>query len=668
MNITSLAFFTFVGIAASLCAVEPPKPSEKVSSPGEEWITRSFRFAPDIQSRLSLPDEKPSEPPLDPPSADANEQKWIEHIQKTTLRMEKVLAMDGINLPVGTAFALDASAQTLAVRTSLEGMELLNFWTRHEIPSNLIFHLHIVQADAAEIRRIVAETSTLADHTAQWLRLKELAEKGQARLLHTLRIETRSGQRASVESGKQHTHANGLEIDDKGGIVFEWQQRMAGVRFEIDPALGPDGKTVDIDYSLEHHLAAPTERSETVSDVGKLGRIEVPMTDFHCAKLTTLITTVDGATKLLGVWKPQGNAELEKASVLEAAFLRADVVLDLHLENKTLLTMLRRFGDKALPRPAENLENMTHVLPEGMKRKAFSVPPSFLAHAAAQSERSEKQETISSDTIASPISETERQNARAKNIFTSVDIPFPEEASVSLNARASMIMVVNTPEQLDAIDIFLDGGCYRLIRAIVPTLQIIQADGAILRKITEETSTLADHGEALRKLEELAVQGKAKVITTMLMETRSGQHGHIETVTERMGLTEFSKSDANGEMNATLESKPVGTNLEIDSVLGPGGFTMDVTYALTHHYAPPSVRKQGGGGEDKTRRVEIATTDFHVVKLNSQMMLQKGMTRLIGLWKLEGTPEFDSKDLMQAAFLRVDMMPCTYEEIVSQRK
>ena len=112
MKSSSLAFITIVGFAASLCAVEQPKPSDKGASPDAKWITRSFRFAPDIQWRLSLPDEKPSVLPLAPPSVDASEQAWIEHIQKTTLLMEKVLAMDGINLPAGTAFALDASAQT----------------------------------------------------------------------------------------------------------------------------------------------------------------------------------------------------------------------------------------------------------------------------------------------------------------------------------------------------------------------------------------------------------------------------------------------------------------------------------------------------------------------------------------------------------------------------
>ena len=78
---------------------------------------------------------------------------------------------------------------------------------------------------------------------------------------------------------------------------------------------------------------------------------------------------------------------------------------------------------------------------------------------------------------------------------------------------------------------------------------------------------------------------------------------------------------------------------------------------LTYHYAPPSVQPVDAASDGKAFRVALPTTDYHCANVTTALKLTWGMTKLLGVWKPEGAPEFDGKDVMQAAFLRVDRAP-----------
>lgn len=102
----------------------------------------------------------------------------------------------------------------------------------------------------------------------------------------------------------------------------------------------------------------------------------------------------------------------------------------------------------------------------------------------------------------------------------------------------------------------------------------------------------------------------------------------------------------------------VGTLLEVDPVGGADGRTVDVNLALEHHYAPPSIsppQETGAGpAAPATPLSKSATTVFHMATLKTAITLESGATRLIGLWKPQGIPGYEGKDVLQAAFLRVD--------------
>ena len=102
--------------------------------------------------------------------------------------------------------------------------------------------------------------------------------------------------------------------------------------------------------------------------------------------------------------------------------------------------------------------------------------------------------------------------------------------------------------------------------------------------------------------------------------------------------------------------RPVGSRLEIDPVLGPDGHTMDLNLAPEYQHALPALPSFDVSAPASTYNVQSLRPVFHVSKLSTAITMSSGMTRLLGVWKPEGTPEFDKGDILQAAFIKADVV------------
>jgi len=176
-----------------------------------------------------------------------------------------------------------------------------------------------------------------------------------------------------------------------------------------------------------------------------------------------------------------------------------------------------------------------------------------------------------------------------------------------------------------------------------------------------------DHSAVLRQLLDLVPQGNASIVSTLCVETRSGQRLKIEAGTERMHAANFHALEDGGGIEADLQTRPAGTELEINPVLNPDVISTDISFSLKHETAPPTEQKLGGEKDVATRRLQFSAEEAHEVSMVSSTTLRLGTVRLLGLWKVEGAPDAKDKDLMQAAFLRIDG-PIIDREWVEKRK
>lgn len=179
---------------------------------------------------------------------------------------------------------------------------------------------------------IKSDATPLHDQLHTWIR------KGRARHINTDTIVCGSGQRALTRSGTEyiypHSHdppeiPNQLHLDGKNHLkttpsgFTSFERRDLGSTFEVDPVLGLDRVTVDLNLApqrVQHHgdtwWPAP-EESDTEFQIRK--------PTFTTQKVTTQITTHDGTYALLGGYIPDKSVETEMRSPFHLVFARADV-------------------------------------------------------------------------------------------------------------------------------------------------------------------------------------------------------------------------------------------------------------------------------------------------------------------------------------------------------
>ena len=195
---------------------------------------------------------------------------------------------------------------------------------------------YLVEGTADRIRNAVGATRGLANHVDSWEALRQDAA---IRHLSTNWIECRSGQRAKVEAVRDFVHpvsnrivaavaTDGAAAKDQapvGTISGDFETKKIGTSIEIDPVLGADGATVDMNYSISYDYAEPSTTPEPARGEGNL-QLVGPTTELHRAVLNGSTTIWDGSYRLLGYWKPEGSPRFEGKDLLQAVFVKVDVI------------------------------------------------------------------------------------------------------------------------------------------------------------------------------------------------------------------------------------------------------------------------------------------------------------------------------------------------------
>ena len=488
-----------------------------------------------------------------------------------------------------------------------------------------------------------------------------LVARNEAKHVGTLCLETRSGQRSTAQSGPEQNFPRAFIRNEPGAVTALAETRPAGIKLEVEPIIAPDGWMMDLLYNLEVHSAPPQLREAQAPPLGDSQARKLPVFDFCLAHLTSSITYNGDDTKLLGVWTPCGANGLPRHEVLQAAFLRMAPVTLVRGLNPLVETKLREHLLRQGRLPAVDAEPEPAVpVGKGMKRQEFTLPRSFLydiqfgenpEHQRALMLREETLTCIVQGpppTQLVPADPFAPQEAAPRWMVT-----FPEGTDLRYHQNKNVLEVVHTDDGLRKIERFLDFLWTRTPTLLAFSLHIVQADGTSLREIAKESATHSDHTSAWARMEALVRDGKATVLSTQRIETRSGQRAKLSVGLERATMGAFEKNDQ-GKIEAKTSSKMIGAIWEIEPIQSPDRRTIDVDLSLEYHFAPLQPSPTDAA---PTLGVGLETEKVFSSKVVSAYTLQSGTTRLISLWKPSGTPELGNNDVLQAAFLRADIVP-----------
>jgi hypothetical protein len=636
----------FFALATSALPAQPAAPL------AEPWQLRTVHFpagfwwgqwSPCFGSPDKMANVLPKEP-LPLPARDAPAREWEQHIRLSTIYIAAFLAREGIITPEGALYLYDGSTGTLAVRSTssvIDQIEATASEYGNRSPMTVAATLEIVEAEASIIRQALSKTSGKSDHTAVWRALRKLTEEGRATLRESLSLETRSGQRAWTQGGSERWYTTGVKCDPGGRIESVRSDRNVGTTFTLEPVILPSLNNVDAAITVEHHLAPPVQRQEPAGRAGSRGEAHLDMTDFNLVRIHSDFTWASGAKRLVGVWTSQTSARSERGEVMQAAFVGVKVVPLVMQVNKDLAGLLERHGAKlppptGIPRQAVS-PPAADLAAAGFVTRTFKVPGDFLMrfYSIGQSENGSSPKA-GDDPFAGPNPSgiAPRREVTIADVLARHGIGSPEGSALSFIPSTSTLVARNTVENLDKLGEFIERIWDEEPKILSHTLYIVEGDGATLRRMSDEDRRAKD-AAAWKQAETLMNDGTLTLRNTVRLDGCK-QPVFFEYGTVRMSAPNLADLLPGKELQ--FPTQVIGTRFKSDTMLGFKPATVDLEVALEHHFAPPS---QHG---------------VHVGKVAREEKLPRGITKLVGLWKKEGTKELEGKDVMQAAFLRVDVI------------
>lgn len=479
---------------------------------------------------------------------------------------------------------------------------------------NVAFTLHTLEAPAGFLRDLARRTLASADDSAMLAAVEAAVVRGEARFINSAFLETKSGTRATHQTALEHRYLNDFGTDAQGRPDLSFETRLVGYVFEVEPVIGADGRTVELNFMQELHSAPPALRRDLFRDPASQQPFDMPVTDFHVHKTTAAIYLSKGSVKLLSLASPAGR---DDAGMLWATFLKCDVVPQVAKTRHV----------HAEPAP----EARPPADPKAWNTRSFRVPPDFLS--------------IGGD---SP-------RKTAKQILEDQGVQFPEGASAIYSVATTQMIVRNTNENMDEVEAFLDTICICPNTATtVFTAHVLQAPGPLLRRITAKAADKSNHRAELDELLVAVKAGTARHLDTARIETKSGTRATTEQSTGHSAITAVDVDDK-GVPSFTQEMRQVGFRLELEPTIGADGVTVDLTLAPEFHTAPPFEHREHVI-DTQGRRLEFPLTDYYAAKVVTGITISDGSARLLSLHKPAGRPGFEKEDILQAIFITCDIL------------
>jgi len=485
-------------------------------------------------------------------------------------------------------------------------------------PNAIAFTLHTIQAPAAFLRDLARQTTASTDDAAMLAATESAVTRGEASFINSIFLETKSGNRATHESVREHVYLSEFGTNAKGQPHLAFEMRPVGSILQIEPTIGADGHTVEITFSHELHPATPETRREHFRDPASKKPFYMPVVDFHSTKTVTGISMTKGGIKLISLNKPTGH---DDADVLWATFLKCDLVPQVAKPQQ----------------PAAEKKKTPPADPKAWNTRMFHVPPDFLSVSG---------ETPPADRLIT--------RKTAKMILEAQGIPFPEGATASFNPAASMLFVKNTNENLALVEAFVESILKVSPKLIAFTTHVLQGPGPLLRRLTTQAASKSDHHAELDELLAAVKAGTVQHLNTARIETKSGTLSSSKQANEHTAISDIKVNDK-GEPVFVQEMREVGFKVELEPTIAPDGQLVHLTIAPEFHTAAPFEHREHIL-DTQGRKLDFPLTDYHIAKVATAITLPSGTARLLCLHKPVGRPEFEKEDILQAIFITCDVI------------
>ena len=248
-----------------------------------------------------------------------------------------VLEKNGITFPEGAMAKYKPTSSTLIVHNTPFNIDMVDAYVGGcgwgGLIKTLAIAVHLIEGPGELIREL--KTSSRDSHRAvDWNELEKAVERKEARIIDSIWVESKSGQRSKLSAGewRQHPSYAWIQTSEKNEEVegnsreIEIDERLVGVQLEVDPVLNSDGQTFGLNFLFNYDYAPPFNPEEPKRDAKVERLLDFRATRFHRSGITMSTTMADGEYRMLGSWKPTGPPEFEDTNIVQAVVVRMDVI------------------------------------------------------------------------------------------------------------------------------------------------------------------------------------------------------------------------------------------------------------------------------------------------------------------------------------------------------
>ena len=231
----------------------------------------------------------------------------------------------------------------------------------------------------------------------------------------------------------------------------------------------------------------------------------------------------------------------------------------------------------------------------------------------------------------------------AKKVLESAGVVFPKGAAAVYKPASSTLIVRNTREQMELVEIY---GCFHQPRPellVHGIFEFIELESDLYQDWIDE-NRISDSGSKLRQAAQDWVQsGNAKIVETIVITGRSGNRSESESVHELVGYA--AKDKHKGETNSVYSAKIInaGTRILMEPVVGADNSTLSIDYILDLS-SPP-----------KPARDAEELLYEHSLKTNSHLTIQSGSYALAGTHRPSNSISGGFKRPIVLQFVRADI-------------
>lgn len=247
----------------------------------------------------------------------------------------------------------------------------------------------------------------------------------------------------------------------------------------------------------------------------------------------------------------------------------------------------------------------------------------------------------------------QKHNTRTpKQILEEFGVNFPKGSSAKYDWETGFLTITNNEAGMAYVETYLDYIANHAEKNLQFQVEIYRLPSLLVLELQDSAGKHSDNTPERDAVLKLVKQGHAILITSVDLVCGSGQHGKFEDGIEYRYVDRYEWQESSKKILPVFKTQPTGTIFEVDPVLGADNSTIDVSFHFEHHTAPPEQEMAQIRLPDSENNIDFPLPVFHAKKITTQTTMHSGSTKIIGVYRPTGKPEYQKEDVMEIVFLK----------------